>query len=65
MREDKINLNFKIKIENIDKVYEKVEKLKELVKEINETELMVKVEPDELKDLNDCAHQNKKSGLNT
>lgn len=57
MREDKINLNFKIKIENIDKVYEKVEKLKELVKEINETELMVKVEPDELKDLNDCANQ--------
>ena len=57
MREDKINLNFKIKIENIDKVYEKVEMLKELVKEINETELMVKVEPDELKDLNDCTNQ--------
>ncbi len=50
-------VNYKVKIEGLDVYLEKIEKLKELVNELNDLPLNVSLEEDEIKNIADCAEK--------
>ena len=54
-------LNFKLKVKNLDEYQSKVETIKKLIEELNDTPLEIVVEPDEIKDINDSVIEIKNS----
>ncbi len=55
-------MNFKVKIEGLEQLREKIDLLKKTIKEINDLDLKVQVEEDEIKNLSDCAEKIKSDG---
>lgn len=53
-------MNFKLKIDNFEEYQEKVEKIKKLLDELNNTTLKLEVEEDSIKNIADCANELKK-----
>lgn len=57
MENDKVNLNFKVKIQNLEEIKEDIKKIEKLIEEINKNELKVTVVQDEINDLSCYADQ--------
>ena len=57
MENDKVYLNFKVKIQNLEEIKEDIKKIEKLIGKINKNELKVVVAQDEINDLSCYADQ--------